>query len=142
MVRNKANLIYLHLMIRKHKNIFSILFLIIVIYTFGTLPILALAGGPCNGGVVYVVLGPIILFITLIQLIIFRSSIKLNMQFPIFKKVLAIFCTLFWGFWVSAFFIDDKLGTILYLGPFLILNIGVMILLFSNNVSRDLTKMN
>src|SRR5436190_722629 len=115
--------------------IYSILFLIIVIYTILTLPILARAGGPCNGGVVYVVLGPIILFITLIQYIVFRSSTKSIQRVSTLKIILSIFCTLFWAFWVYAFFVDDKLGALLYMGPFLFLNVGVLVLVFRNKIS-------
>ena len=70
-------------------------FFIILLYTLCTLPILARAGGPCNGGVIYVVLGPILLFIALIQYIVFRSCLKFNQPVSIFKKLLHLHEELF-----------------------------------------------
>ena len=118
------------------KKFLSFTFFLIVIYSLIALNPIAKDGGPCNGGVVYVVLGPLIIIISLIQFIIFRTALNRQKKISWIGPVFSVLCLSIWSYFTTAFATDDIADALLYLFPFLLLNLSVVVLAVRKKIRR------
>ncbi len=118
------------------KKILSFTFLLIVIYSLIALNPIAKDGGPCNGGVVYVVLGPLIIIISLVQFMIFKAALNRQKNISWISAVFSVLCLTIWSYFTTAFATDDIADALLYLSPFLLLNLLVVVLVVRKKIRR------
>ncbi len=110
-------------MILLKRNVFKYAYLVIVVYTLLTLVPLDKTGGPCNRGLVYIVLGPFILFISLMQFQAYRRLSNNQNEKKFFYQFISMFCCVIWSMFFYLFASDEIIKAIVYYTPFLLLNI-------------------
>lgn len=106
------------------KNIFLVLYLIIVLFTLWALDPIDKSGGLTNRGMAYVIIGPLIIAASVIQFLAFRKFIQ-GQEKKWFYRLMSLCCCFAWALFFFAFLSEDLVSGLLYLGPFLLLNVFV-----------------
>lgn len=107
------------------KNIFLVLYLIIVLFTLWALSPIDKSGGAQNKGMAYVIIGPLVIAASVIQFLAFRKFIQGQEEKKWFYRLMSLCCCFAWALFFFAFLGEDLLSGLLYLGPFLMLNLFV-----------------
>ena len=112
------------------KSVFRLLYFVIVIYTLLTLIPIDKTGGPCNQGLAYVIIGPLIIIVTAMQYLAYYRLTNNQIEKKFFYQFMSFCCCAVWTLFFYLFASDQLLYAILYLTPFLVLNITVLIITF------------
>ena len=112
------------------KSVFRLLYFVIVVYTLLTLIPIDKTGGPCNQGIVFVIIGPLIIVVTIIQYLAYYRLTNKQIEKKFFYQFMSLCCCAIWTLFFYLFASDHLLYAILYLTPFLVLNITVLIITF------------
>lgn len=103
--------------LKKFKRSFNIIFILIYIFTIFGIFQISKGGGPCNGGLLFLIFLPLFLitslFLILSQFYFFRKNRSQKSSF------FALISFLIWSFGIVFFY--DSIKIIIYLGPFEIL---------------------
>ena len=112
------------------KSVFRLLYFVIVIYTLLTLIPIDKTGGPCNQGLAYVIIGPLIIVVTIIQSLAYSRLTNKQLDKKFFYQFMSLCCCTIWTLFFYLLASNQLLYAILYLTPFLVLNIAVLIITF------------
>jgi len=91
-------------------------------------------GGPCNAGIAIIVLIP---FLIICAGLLLSTSpwLMFRKQENYIKPILyAFFSLVIWTYWIYSFFEDDAKKSVLYLGPFELINILLLAIYFSRQI--------
>ena len=110
------------------KSVFKILYFLIVIYTLLTLIPIDKTGGPCNQGFAFIIVGPLIIILTALQYLAYYRLTNNQLEFFFFYQFMSFCCCAVWMLFFYLFASDELLYAILYLMPFLALNLTVLII--------------
>jgi hypothetical protein len=110
------------------KSYYTLSFLLIFMYSLFGIFQMTKAGGPCNGGVVLVFFTPILIVVTILQVISFRLWMR-DSKVWLYRS-LSVAGTLVWIAPTLLFLTFDDFKDLLYTGPFLLLSIATTIMLF------------
>lgn len=112
------------------KSVFRLLYFVVVFYTLLTLIPIDKTGGPCNQGLAFIIIAPFIIIVTAIQYLAYYRMTNNQFEKKYFHQFMSLCCC---GVWILFFYLfasDSLLHAILYLTPFLVLNITVLIITF------------
>jgi hypothetical protein len=91
-------------------------------------------GGPCNAGIAIIVLIP---FLVVCAALLLSTSpwLMFREQEDFIKPILYTFSSLLiWTYWIYSFLQDDGKNEVLYLGPFELINIFLLIIYFIRQI--------
>lgn len=112
------------------KSVFKLLYFVVVIYTLFTLIPIDKTGGPCNQGLAFIIIGPFIIIVTAIQYLAYYRMTNNQLEKKYFYQFMSLCCCAIWILFLYLFASYNLLYAILYLTPFLVLNITVLIITF------------
>ena len=110
------------------KSVFRLLYFVVVFYTLLTIIPIDKTGGPCNQGLAFIIIGPFIIIVTAIQYLAYYRITNNQLEKKYFYQFMSFCCCAIWILFFCLFASDRLLHAILYLTPFLVLNITVLII--------------
>lgn len=111
------------------KRILIGIFIIIAIASLMLLVKFGSGGGPCNAGLILILLGPIIIMSAIVQIVIFNLSTSIEKTWIRFRRIISMIFSCGW-IYLTVIFSDDGSNAFTYLIPILVLNLTITILIF------------
>jgi heme/copper-type cytochrome/quinol oxidase subunit 4 len=121
---------------KRNKTLFIVAFVVGIALTSYGVYELTKTGGPCNSGIWFLCLAPVIFIISALQLSIFFHLSNSNSQKRSGWWLVSLACTSLWTICLTLFWEDN--GQILYLLVFLIINIIATIINYKLGIKRKI----
>lgn len=109
------------------KQIYYISFSLVLTYTLFGICKMGSVGGPCNAGIAIIVLFPAIFIVAIMQVSSFNLWLKGNGN-GIGSCVLSLIGILIWCGAIMMFMDENAIKNLIYLSPFLLLNIATLVI--------------